>query len=190
MTRPSVLFVDDEPHVTQALKRTLRREPYKLYSADTAAAGLELLDNESIEIVVSDEKMPGMSGCEFLAEVRRRHPATIRMMLTGEASMEAAIRAINEGEIYRFFTKPCNPADLKATLRQAVLQHQLVRQSHKLLEKYREQQRAMEEIERSNPGLLSVDCDSQGAILVSGVDDDMQDLLAEIDEIYGEAKAS
>lgn len=187
MSTNSILLVDDEPHLTEALKRALRREPYEIFCASSAAAGLELLEKHSIDIVVSDEQMPGMSGCEFLTEVRRKYPTTIRMILTGQASIEAAIRAINDGEVYRFFTKPCNPEDLKVTLRQAVLQKQLVEKSRRLLEKYREQSSYLEELERTSPELLKIRCDADGAIIVSDVDDDMEQLLNEINGLCGAA---
>jgi DNA-binding NtrC family response regulator len=187
MSNAGVLFVDDEPHVTAALKRALRREPYRLFSADSAAGGLRLLGEEDIDIVISDEQMPGMSGCEFLAEVRRKYPSVIRMILTGQASMEAAISAINDGEVYRFFTKPCNPADLKATLRQAVLQRRLVTESHRLLDKYREQSAFVEELQKTSPGVLEVRQDHQGAILATNDDESMEELLDEMRVLIGEA---
>lgn len=186
MNTHNVLFVDDEPNVTAALKRSMRHEPYRIFSAESAIEGLKILDEEDIDIVISDEKMPGMSGCEFLAEVRRRHPSVIRMILTGQASMDAAISAINDGEVYRFFTKPCNPDELKSTLRQAVLQKKLVAQSDKLLEKYREQAKFIEELEAASPGLLEVRSDDQGAILVDD-DDSLEEVLEEMRVCLGEA---
>ncbi len=187
MTATSVLFVDDEPRVTEALKRALRRDPYRVFSADSAAAGLELLGREEIDVVISDEKMPGMSGCEFLAEVRRKYPSIVRIMLTGEASMDAAISAINEGEVYRFFTKPCNPHDLRVTLRQAMLQKKLIEKSHDLLEKYRAQRAYIEDLESSSPGVLDVRSDHQGAIVVSEDDSSLDDLLDEMRQLFGNA---
>jgi two-component system probable response regulator PhcQ len=73
-----------------------------------------------VDVVISDEKMPGMSGSEFLSLVRQEYPDTIRIILTGYGSLESAIRAINEGEIYRLFTKPCNVIDLAITIRLAL----------------------------------------------------------------------
>jgi two-component system probable response regulator PhcQ len=103
-----VLFVDDEPHVTESLKRALRKEPYEVLSANSADEALEVLARQPVDVVISDEKMPGMQGSEFLAVVCKQYPETIRIIMTGHGSIEAAIRAINEGEIYRFLTKPCN----------------------------------------------------------------------------------
>lgn len=117
-----VLFVDDEPLVTEALKRSLSEEEYKILTANSADEALDILAREPVDVVVADEKMPGMSGSEFLAAVCQEHPDTIRIMLTGQASLEAAVRSINEGEIYRFLTKPWNKDNLAITIRQALQQ--------------------------------------------------------------------
>ena len=116
----TVLLVDDEPNVTDALKRLLRQEPYEILTAISAAAAQELLERNHVDVVISDEQMPGMSGSVFLSGVRKQYPHTIRMVLSGQASLEAAVRAINEGEVYRFFLKPCNATDLVITIRQAL----------------------------------------------------------------------
>ena len=176
--------MDDEPNVTSALKRSLRRDPYEVLSAGSAQEGLEILAREPIDVVVSDEKMPGMSGSEFLGLVCRKYPHTVRMMLTGQASLEAAIRAINEGEVYRFFTKPCNDADLRVTIRHALQQRDLVRQSRRLLQVYQKQATALEELERENPGLTRLHTDGKGAIIVEEVEGDVEDLLRQMEEEF------
>ena len=115
-----VLFVDDQPNVIEGLKRVLRKEPYEILSASSAAEALDIMSQQPIDVVVSDEKMPGMSGSEFLFLVSQKYPDTVRMLLTGQASLDATIRAINQGEIYHCFTKPCNEADIATTIRQAL----------------------------------------------------------------------
>ena len=122
----AVLVVDDEPDVRDMLTQALSREPYEVLCADSAEEALDIIAREPVDVVLSDEKMPGMSGTEFLAIVRRQYPDTIRMILTGHASLESAIHAINEGEIYRFFTKPCNMVDLMVTIRQALKHKDLI----------------------------------------------------------------
>ncbi|MCR4438165.1 MAG: response regulator [bacterium] len=126
-----VLFVDDEPHVLAALRRSLRKEPYELLCATSAAEALRLIATVPVDVVVSDEQMPGMSGSELLAEVRRRHPDTVRMMLSGKATLEGAIRAINDGAIYRFFIKPCDEVDLATTIRHALEHKDLVEENRR-----------------------------------------------------------
>ena len=115
-----VLFVDDEVRVTQNLRAVLRKLPLEVRTAASGEEGIGVLEAEAIDIVVSDERMPGMQGSQFLTEVRRRWPDTIRIILTGQASLEATIDAINEGRIFRFLSKPCDSEDLIATLEEAV----------------------------------------------------------------------
>lgn len=101
--KATILLVDDEPNVTDALKRSMRNEPYELLTASSAASAQQILAGRHVDVVVSDEQMPGMAGSEFLSWVRAQFPHTIRMILSGQATLAAAIRAINEGEVYRFF---------------------------------------------------------------------------------------
>ncbi len=176
----TILLVDDEPHLTQSLQRALRKEPYVIRASNSPQEALELLDRESIDLVISDERMPDMSGTDFLALVRRRYPQTVRMMLTGHASLEAAIRAINEGEVYRFFVKPCNPVVLKVAICQALQMQELERQARRLLQEYRRTAGILETLERNNPGILRTPVDASGTIVVEDVMD-LDELLAEIE---------
>jgi len=182
-----ILFIDDEPHVTAALKRALRHEPYDILSANSAEAGLEALAQHDISVVVSDQQMPGMCGSEFLAVVRKKYPSTIRIILTGKASLEAAIQAINEGEVYRYFTKPCNAVELKVTICQAIQQKRLVQQTRKLLHRYQRQTAIMQELEISSPGIGQLNTDQEGAILVDDIETSLEELLSEMDQgVLGE----
>lgn len=177
MSNYKILFVDDEPNVTAALKRSLRREPYEILRAGSAEEAMKILANQAIDVVVSDEQMPGVSGSEFLSVVRRDYPRTIRMILTGQASLDAAIRAINEGQVYRFFTKPCNEVDLKITIRQALQQRDLVQQSSRLVQEFQKQRAVLRELERENPGLTQLKTDDTGAILVEEIEAELDDFL-------------
>lgn len=179
----TILFVDDEPNITAALKRSLRSQPYTLLSAASAAEALRILEQRSVDVVVSDEQMPGMAGSEFLAEVRVRNPTTIRIILSGQASVEAALRAINEGEVYRFLVKPCNPADLIGTIHQALAHKRLQELSRRLLRDYRRQSALIMEAERISPAIWHLETDGEGAVLVDDADSDcaIPDLLMEIE---------
>lgn len=115
-----ILFVDDEPRVTTAVARMLRGTPYEILTANSARGALDVLETSDVDVIVSDERMPEMSGCELLAVARRRFPEAVRIILTGDASLDAAIEAINEAEIYRFLTKPCSPDDLQKCLESAL----------------------------------------------------------------------
>lgn len=163
---PRVLFVDDEPHVTEALKRALRKEPYEVLTAQSAAEALQVMAEAPAEVVIADEKMPGMSGSEFLRLIRQHYPDTIRMILTGHATLDAAIRAVNEGEIYRFFTKPCNDADLVVTIRHALERQQLFLKARELLGVVRSQTAELDQLEQLYPGISKVKRDEQGVIVM------------------------
>lgn len=178
----TILLVDDEPHVTDALKRALRREPYEFVTATSATAAQQILSRQHVDVVVSDEQMPGMSGSEFLSKVRKQFPHTIRMILSGQASLEAAVRAINEGEVYRFFLKPCNPTDLGVTIQQALSHKRLEEQSRRLLREFQRQAAILAKLNDKDSDLLRLDTDTQGVLIIdeSDVEGDVTDLLAEI----------
>lgn len=114
-----VLLVDDEPQVTEALAAALRRERFDIRTADSADAAIALLEQAEADVVVSDERMPGTSGCSFLAAVKRRWPRTMRVMLSGHADLHATMAAINQASVFRFLTKPCSPSDVAFCIRQA-----------------------------------------------------------------------
>ena len=129
----TVLLLDDEPNVLSALKRLLHREPYDILTAETAEAAAEILDNQPIDLIVSDEEMPGMSGTEFLSRVANDYPDIVGIVLTGHPTLPALLRAINEGNVYQFFTKPCNEIDLALSIRRALEQRALKLKSRELL---------------------------------------------------------
>ena len=162
----NVLIVDDERTITDMLKDALSREPYNILIAASAEEALTVLTREQVDVVISDEKMPGMLGSEFLAVVRRKYPDTIRMILTGYASLESAIRSINEGEIYRFFTKPFNVFDLVVTIRQALQHKDLMKETQRLLKVVKRQSVFIEEMEQQYPGITKVKRDAEGAIII------------------------
>jgi DNA-binding NarL/FixJ family response regulator len=113
-------LVDDD-EAALALAAALEGAPYEVLTAKSAAEALEVLEREDIQVVVSDEWMPGMRGVELLAQVAREYPYIVRILLTGDPQLDAAVRAINEGEIFRFLTKPCSPATLDAVIREALI---------------------------------------------------------------------
>ena len=177
-----ILLVDDEPHVTEALKRTLHREPYEVLSANSAKEALQILAREPIAVVITDERMPGMQGAEFLAVVYRDYPETVRIMLTGHANLDLAMRAINEGQIYRFLMKPCNEQEIRITIRQAVQQKELAEKSRQLLQKVKQQDRVLNRLEKDHPGITKVERDSTGTIIIDDFGFDLDRHIQEIQE--------
>ena len=111
-----ILIVDDEEAILESLELTLGIE-YRVFTATSAEAGLEILDREDIALVISDQVMPGMSGVEFLEKAIERNPRATRMMLTGYADMPSLIAAINEGRIWRYIPRMCLQSTRAATRR-------------------------------------------------------------------------
>jgi DNA-binding NtrC family response regulator len=118
--KPRVLFVDDEKLVLEGLRDSLRRYPFQIHSASSADEGFEILASHDIDVVVSDERMPEMSGSEFLALVCERYPETVRLILSGQAGPATGHRALYEGEIFRFVRKPCQASDLAEIITEAL----------------------------------------------------------------------
>ena len=162
----SILLVDDEPNVLHGLQRLLVDEPYEIFTAGSAAEGLELLGEHAISLVVSDERMPGMSGSEFLAVVREEYPDTMRIVLTGQASLDAAVRAINAGGIHRFLLKPCKQEEFLCALKQALEFRTVLVKAHHLLRVNREQAAELERIERARPGVTAVNRNRSSFLIV------------------------
>lgn len=130
-----ILLVDDEPALLDGLRRQLK-EFYKVTTAVGGQLALDLLrSGERFAVVVSDMRMPGMDGATLLSMVRREAPDTVRMLLTGQADVESAVSAINEGQIFRFLTKPCAPETLQSALADAVGFHQATLAERELLDK-------------------------------------------------------
>lgn len=129
-----ILFVDDDANVLSAYQRQLRKQ-YQIDIASSGAEGLKAVeDNGPFAVVVSDLRMPGMDGIEFLTKVKERSPDTVRIMLTGNADTRAAIEAVNEGNIFRFLTKPCLPPDLAQALQAGINQYRLISAERELLQ--------------------------------------------------------
>lgn len=130
-----ILCVDDEPNVLNAYQRALRKE-FQIETAVGGAPGLAAIDSQGpYAVIVTDMQMPGMDGIQFLAQVKEKSPDSIRIMLTGNADQHTAIEAVNEGNIFRFLTKPCPPEVLAKTLKAGLQQYRLVMVEKELLEK-------------------------------------------------------
>ncbi len=123
--RYRLLVVDDEPGILKALTRVFRQENYELVTAPSAEEGLTLMAEATTHLVISDYMMPGMKGGDFLKEVKRRYPDTIRIMLTGHADTGAVMGAVAEGAVYKFIIKPWNDDDLRVTVARALEQFDL-----------------------------------------------------------------
>lgn len=123
VTKPTVLLVDDEESILNSLRRLLRSQPYEILLADSGAKALEILKERPVDLVMTDARMPNMDGATLLAQIRKLYPSTLRILLTGYADVDMMTKAINEGGLYRYLSKPWNDDELVQALRQA-LAHQ------------------------------------------------------------------
>ena len=132
-TPSRLLFVDDEPNALAGYERQLRNT-FDVATARGGAKGFELVEGHGpFAVVVADMRMPGMDGVQFLTHVKRISPSSVRMILTGMADQQTAIQAVNEGNIFRFLTKPCPPEALTRALQAGVDQYRLVNAECELL---------------------------------------------------------
>ncbi|HYD81969.1 MAG TPA: HD domain-containing phosphohydrolase [Paucimonas sp.] len=148
--QPRILFVDDEQNILSSLRRLFRTHGYQVLTADGGASGLEILEKEAVDLVISDMRMPQMDGAQFLEKVRERWPDTIRLLLTGYSDIQSILAAINRGEIYRYITKPWDDNDIVLVVRHA-LERRALEQEKRRLELLT--QRQNEELRALNAGL-------------------------------------
>lgn len=114
----SILFVDDEEHNLVSFRASFRTK-YRIYTAIGGLEAIELLKNNDVEIIITDQRMPRMTGVEFLEQIIESHPDSVRILLTGYTDMAAVIDAINKGKIFHYLTKPWNDEELDATIQKA-----------------------------------------------------------------------
>lgn len=145
-----LLCVDDEPSILSALKRVFRPQGYTVFIATSGQEALALLEKETVDVVISDMRMPAMDGAQFLGQVFNRWPDTKRILLTGYADASATIAAINQGQIWRYVSKPWNDNELILTVQQALAHHQLMQENARLTALTQQQN---EELRTLNAGL-------------------------------------
>lgn len=142
-----ILLVDDEENITRSLIRVLRRDDYHIFTANSGKEGLDVLKENDIGVIISDQRMPEMSGTEFLSQVSKLYPDTIRIVLSGYTDLNSVTDAINEGKIYKFLTKPWDDKLLRQNIEEAFYQYELVGENKRLSS---ELTRANEELTRAN----------------------------------------
>jgi len=135
----NILFVDDEENVLRSLKRLFLSEDYEVFTASSGADGLEILKHNEMPVIVSDQRMPVMTGAEFLEKTRDLSPDSVRIILTGYADVEAAINAINKGGAYRYVSKPWNDNDLLLVIKDAFKMYRLIKENKYLTELTKQQ---------------------------------------------------
>lgn len=151
--KPCLLVVDDESQIVESVQDLLRLE-YRVLGATRASQGLEVMDRERVHIVMSDQRMPEMTGVELLSRVKEAHPEVVRLLFTAFTDLDVVIDAINQGSVYRYISKPWEVAELKATLRQAYDYYQLQEDRRSLLKEVQQKNAQLEsanaELRRAN----------------------------------------
>ncbi len=134
----TLLLVDDEPNILSALQRALRRDGYRILACDDPFKGLDLMAAEKVDVILSDQRMPGMSGVEFLRRVKDLRPETMRIVLSGYTDLQFITDAINEGAIYKFLTKPWDDEQLRTQIREAFQRKEVADENRRLTQALRE----------------------------------------------------
>jgi signal transduction histidine kinase len=147
--RHTLLIVDDEPDVLESLRHQFHRS-YRVLTSLAGKDAIQILENDDVELILSDQRMPGMSGDQLLRQARQLKPDAVRMLFTGYADIQAVISAVNEGHIFRYILKPWDTAELEAIIRQGVEQHDLLAERRRLV---RELQAANVQLVQANEDL-------------------------------------
>ena len=178
----TVLIVDDDPNLLDSMRRLMRNEPYTVVTSLSCQEALNILDKTPVNVIISDQDMPGMSGIAFLKRVNEQRPDITRFMLTGKATLDKAVDAINSGGISRLFLKPCDPVELVVAIRQGIQQQKLMAAAYKLLQKNKIQTKLLSSLESRYPHITKVERDTDGAIAIEEFHGNINQLLEEIGE--------
>lgn len=162
----TLLIVDDEEMVRRALTRTLRADGCRLFTAASGEEALALLEQQSVAMVISDQRMGAMSGINLLRQVSERWPETLRVVLTGHADLAMALEAINQGGLYGFLTKPWDDLALRQVIRLGFERYALAQENSQLRETVRAHERILDRLEAEHPGIASVRRDATGAVVI------------------------
>lgn len=154
-TRPTLLVVDDEPEVLRSLFDLFRLE-YQVLTFERGDEALRVLREIDVHVVMSDQRMPSMTGVEFLSEVKRIQPEATRLLFTGYADVKAIIDAINQGHVFRYITKPWDPEELQAVVRQAVEHHDLLVERQRLVAELKQTNMQLMEANRLKGAFIEV----------------------------------
>ncbi|MDM8541532.1 response regulator [Desulfococcaceae bacterium HSG7] len=163
----NVLFVDDEPMLLKSINRSLMDEEYTVFTAESGTEALALMQDENMDIVISDQNMPGMSGLAFLEKVKINYPHILTIMMTAHSDIQIAVKAINEAGVYKFVLKPFEAEDLKITIQRGLETLQLIKERDTLLQQVKARDAILKDLETEHPGITQVERDDDGFIVLS-----------------------
>lgn len=139
-----LLVIDDEIDITKTLFRQLRKK-YKVLTATSGSDALKIMETNPVQVILSDQRMPEMTGVDFFSKIKDRYPDALKLILTGYSDIEAVVDAINEGQVFRYLTKPWNPVELELALKEAFEKHELITNNKELLSQLQEANVNLEE---------------------------------------------
>jgi len=170
-----ILLVDDEPNVLKALTRLLKQ--YDPMTAGSGEEALELAENQAFDLVISDYRMPGMNGIDFLILFKRMQPDAIRIVLTGFADLEGAQHAINEAQVFRFINKPWSNLEIVNVVENGLVHKRMLMENRALADQVRAQKKLLDEkdalikaLEAEEPGITQVNWAEDGSIILDEQD--------------------
>lgn len=173
-----ILLVDDEPYVLKSLTRLLRN--YHIITAGSGAEALLLAEQKSFDLVLTDYRMPGLDGIEFLIRFKKLQPDAARLVLTGYADLQAIQAAINKAEVYRFINKPWNDIEVKNAIENALEHRRILLENRALADEVRRQRELLAEkdavlraLEAEEPGITKVNWGADGSIIIDDPDLDL-----------------
>lgn len=161
----TILVVDDEELFIEYIKSMLSGESYNVVTASNGKQGLEILKKQSVNLVISEYKIPLMNGLEFLEKVRIIYPDILTVMVTDQADINLAIKAINEAGVYKFLLKPWDDIDFKNTIKRTLESLQVIKERDELIRKVKTHEATLKDLEKRYPGITKVEKDEDGYIL-------------------------
>jgi len=169
--QPVILIVDDEPQIRSALRRLLEREQYEVLDAPGTQEALKIARRRRVDLVISDYMMPESNGLDFLIQMKKDHPQTVRIIMTGKADLNTVVAAINDGHVYRFVLKPWDNEELCLSVRLALEQRKLLNENRQLVDRVENQENILRNLAAQYPGITSVERDAEGAIVLDDPDE-------------------
>lgn len=183
MAEHRILIVDDEPQILSSLRRCLEEEDREIIVAETAEKAWEYLEEKGdVEVIICDNRLPGMLGIDFLVKVKHRYPDTIRILITGYPDLKSAIEAINKAHIWRYILKPIDVEELKVLIKQAFDYYRILRENRLLLQVARQQAEWLKTLKDKYPQFVTQETEKSKSY---GIDEKfVSEILAEFMKKY------
>ena len=158
-----ILVVDDHKDILMSIERTIRNPSYRIVSKTDPLEAVQVLEQQAVDVVISDVDMPDMNGHEVMAEARRVRPTAVRILLTGGATLESALRAINEGEVHRYIRKPFDAKQLRQVVAQGIQRKEELARASEAGHRVYSREKLLAQLEAEHPGITKVARDDAGA---------------------------